>query len=268
MTGGAESGEVLAGGLANAGAVVRRGDVVERPARPRTAALHAHLAALRTRGFDGVPAPLGLTADGERERLTYVPGDVALPPFPPWAMSDTALRSVGALLRRMHDAAGDFDEDADWSGEFADPQGGPVLCHNDVCPENVVFRDGRAVALIDFDMAAPGRRVWDVALTARYWVPMLDPRAASVFHPAGLDVTARLVVLADAYGLSAADRAALPTVVEQATEVCRAFVARRIDEGDASFVELLARRGGWAGWDRVQAWLAARRGEFEAALEA
>ena len=29
------------------------------------------------------------------------------------------------------------------------------MCHNDVCPENVVFRDGIAVALLDFEFAAP-----------------------------------------------------------------------------------------------------------------
>lgn len=43
-----------------------------------------------------------------------------------------------------------------------------MLCHNDVCPENVVFRDGRAAALIDFDLAAPGRALWDIAMTARH----------------------------------------------------------------------------------------------------
>ena len=41
------------------------------------------------------------------------------------------------------------------------------MCHNDVCPENVVFRDGIAVALLDFEFAAPGRPVYDVAQLAR-----------------------------------------------------------------------------------------------------
>ena len=30
-------------------------------------------------------------------------------------------------------------------------KGGPIVCHNDVCLENVVFRDGEAVGLLDFD---------------------------------------------------------------------------------------------------------------------
>ena len=52
-----------------------------------------------------------------------------------------------------------------WSDEMRDPDplGDVVICHNDVCPENVVYRDGVAVALLDFDFAAPGRRVYDVA---------------------------------------------------------------------------------------------------------
>ncbi|MEU4181182.1 aminoglycoside phosphotransferase family protein, partial [Streptomyces sp. NPDC026589] len=96
---------MLSGGLANAGAVVRHGDAVERPAPPHAALLHAHLRALREQGFDGVPVPLGVSASGRRERLSYVPGEVAVAPHPPWAWTDGALRSVGALLRRMHDAA-------------------------------------------------------------------------------------------------------------------------------------------------------------------
>ncbi|MEU3984599.1 phosphotransferase [Streptomyces sp. NPDC026672] len=158
------------------------------------------------------------------------------------------------------------DTRAAWSRDLADPEGGTMLCHNDVCPENVVFRDGRAAALIDFDMSAPGRPLWDVAMAARYWVPAIDPVSAAVLHPAGLDAPARLRVLADGYGLSAQDRAALPGVIEQATEVCRAFVAARVAQGDPVYLRSLAEHGGWERWDRIQTWLTARRETFTAAL--
>lgn len=141
-----------------------------------------------------------------------------------------------------------------------------MLCHNDVCPENVVFRDGRAAALIDFDLAAPGRALWDIAMTARYWVPMLDPESAAALHPPGLETAARLRILADGYGLSAEGRAELPGVVEQATEVCRAFVAHRVASGDPTYLQALAERGGWDRWDRVQRWLVDHRKTFTAAL--
>ncbi|MGW7210732.1 phosphotransferase [Streptomyces sp. NPDC054837] len=260
-------GEALVGGMMNAGAVFRRGAVVERPA-PRTArALHAHLLALEEQGFDAAPRPIRLTADG-REQLTFIPGDVALPPFPRWAMSETALRSVGSLLRRLHEAGAAIavDEGVEWPRSLADPAGGTMLCHNDVCPENVVFRDGRAAALIDFDLAAPGRAVWDVAMTARYWVPMLDPTSAAVLYPAGLDAPTRLRILADGYGLSRQERTELPGVIEQATASCRAFVAGRVADDDPLYTQALAEQGGWQRWDRIQEWLVAHRETFTAAL--
>ncbi|KDN87292.1 aminoglycoside phosphotransferase family protein [Kitasatospora cheerisanensis] len=259
--------EQLTGGLANAGAVVRRGAVVERPAPPQVAALHGFLTALRSGGFAGAPLPVGEPAGG-REQLEFLPGDVAVLPYPEWALGEEALVSVGRLLRRWHRAAArtPFDGRAGWSRELADPAGGPLLCHNDVCVENVVFRGGAAAALIDFDLAAPGRPLWDVAMTARYWVPVLDPDTAAETGRAHLEVPRRLRLFADAYGLSAADRAALPAVLAEATAVCRAFVGRRIAAAEPAFVAYFDSCGGWSRWDRLQAWLTARLPLLERAL--
>ncbi|WP_328868927.1 phosphotransferase [Streptomyces sp. NBC_00287] len=267
MIGMTAGGEELTGGSANAGAVFRRGGLVDRPAPPNARALHTHLLALRKHGFNAAPTPIGLTDDG-REQLTFIPGTVALPPFPDWALTDTALASVGRLLRQFHDASAAVGVEAgvEWQADLADPAGGTVVCHNDVCPDNVVFRDGRAAALIDFDFAAPGRPVWDLAMAARYWVPMLDPESAAALYPAALDAPTRLRTLADAYGLPPRERAELPGVIEQATETCRAFVGRRVADGDPVYQRMLAERGGWQRWDRIQAWLAARRDAFTAAL--
>jgi len=267
VQGGGADSEALSGGMANAGAVFRRGALVERPAPSNARAIHAHLLALRRHGFDAAPAPVRLTADG-REQLAFIPGDVALPPFPRWVLTATALESVGRLLRRLHEASATVavDASANWCQDLADPEGGTMLCHNDVCPENVVFRDGRAAALIDFDLAAPGRPLWDVAMTARYWVPMLDPASAAVSYPDVLYAPARLRLLADAYGLPPQERAELPGVIEQATENCRSFVAHGVADGDPVYVQALAERGGWERWDRMRAWLVAHRETFMAAL--
>lgn len=260
-------GEELAGGMANAGAVFRRGAWVERPAPSHAYALHAHLRALKRYGFDAAPTPVGLTADG-RERLTFIPGDVPLPPFPGWMLTDSALAAVGRLLRRLHDASATagVDTRVPWPRDLADPEGGPLLCHNDVCPDNVVFRDGRPVALIDFDMAAPGRPLWDVAMTARYWVPMLDPLSAAALYPEPLDVPTRLRTLADSYGLTPRDRTQLPTVIEQATATCRTFVAHRVAAGNPTYLQSLADRGGWPRWDRIQTWLTTHHPTLTTAL--
>jgi hypothetical protein len=74
-------------------------------------------------------------------------------------------------------------------------------------------------------------------------------------HPSGLDVPARLRIFADSYGLSPRDRAEFHGVIEQATEVCRTFVAARVAVGDPAFLEARAERGRWEHWDRLQTWL-------------
>ncbi len=94
----------------------------------------------------------------------FIPGEVAVPPYPDWFQTDDVLASIADLLRRFHAAGRSFDPaGGTWSDEMADPVGGPIVVHNDVCPENVVFRDGVAVGLLDFDFAAPGRPVYDLA---------------------------------------------------------------------------------------------------------
>src|SRR5437588_6165835 len=157
----------LHGGIANAGGVVRVGPHVLRPASPHSGSIHAFLRAVRRAGFEGAPVPVGLDADG-RERLVFIDGDVPLAPYPDWSQSDTALASIARLLRGLHDAARGVDpRGLTWDDALADPAGGTLVCHNDVCPENVVFRDGIAVALLDFEFAAPARPAYDVAQLAR-----------------------------------------------------------------------------------------------------
>ena len=77
-----------------------------------------------------------------------------------------------------------------------------VICHNDVCLENVVYRNGVAVGLLDFDFAAPGRRIWDLACFARMYVPIDTDDDARLLGRAGpFDPPAALRIVADAYGL-------------------------------------------------------------------
>ena len=109
---------MLHGGVANVGAVVRVGDHVLRPSNPHTADIHRFLTDLRDAGFDGVPRPVGVDPDG-RERLEYVEGDVALPPFPGWFQEPEALASVARLLARFHAASADLDVSGlAWSSEM------------------------------------------------------------------------------------------------------------------------------------------------------
>src|SRR5262249_5937475 len=148
---------------------------VLRPMPSNHETIHRFLRHLRRSGVSIAPEPRSV--DEGRERLRFIPGDVAIPPFPTWAQSDDPLASIAKLIRVLHDASRGFAHSVDdtWSDEMADAEpGGPVICHNDVCLENVVFRDGVAVALLDFDFAAPGRPGHDLACFARMCVPIDD----------------------------------------------------------------------------------------------
>lgn len=260
------SDEVLHGGVANAGAVVRRGEYVLRPSNPHTPSIHRFLAALAAAGFEGASVPVGVDPDG-RERLRFVAGEVAVAPFPAWFQTDEVLASITDLLRRCHEAARAFDPRGEaWSGEMADPAGGAIVVHNDVCPENVVFRDGVAVALIDFDFAAPGRPTYDLAAMARMCGPVDDPVSAGRLGWGPVDQPARLRLVADTYGLESDQRQEVVEILSDVFAAGGRFLRRRVEAGHPAFIELWEAIGGMERFDRRRAWWAEERPTFEAAL--
>ncbi len=256
--------EILRGGVANAGAVVRTGDEVLRPANPHTPTIHAFLGALRSVGFDGAPKPVGVDPDG-RERLGFIRGDVPLTPYPEWAQTNAALASVVRLVRRFHAASAQCAAGPGqaWSDELVDPKAGSgagtIVCHNDVCLENVVFREGEAVALLDFDFAAPGRPLYDLAQLARMCVPVDDPLSASRSGWAPVDVAGRLRLVADEYGLTVADRTEFFSILEASIERGGEFVRRHAEAGQPAFVEMWNAMGGMERFDRRRDWFRAHR---------
>lgn len=239
-------------------APVRIGDTVRRTAGSSRGSVRDLLLHLESVGFDDAPRHLG-TDDQGREVLTWIEGDVPLPPYPAWAMTDRALADLGALVRRLHEATATFGgSTADWSTQWADPGGGSVICHNDLYPENVVFRDGRAVALIDFAMAAPGRPLWDVAIAAEVWSPLGDPDRRDQ-HPANLDGIARLGVLARAYGLEPERAEELVDVLIHERAQSTANIRAEIAAGNESWIRDWADAGGDDRAAADDAWIARHR---------
>jgi hypothetical protein len=250
----------LLGGTANRGRVHRVGDTVRRPLRPTSGATHALLRHLEEVGFDGAPRVLGVD-DAGREVLSYVPGQAVTAPAPAWGLTDDALRSVGRLLRRFHDATAAFDPAPyRWSHAAPAPFDGHGIAHNDPNLDNVVFRDGRAVALIDFDLAGPGSPVWDVAAAARLWAPLRDP--ADVPHARSLD---RLRLFLDAYGLPSDQRGRVIDALVEAHEWCYRIVRGALRIGHEPF-ERMWRDGGEAKAARTRAWLVAHDDEMRNAV--
>ncbi len=203
-----------------------------------------------------------IQADG-RERLRFIEGEVAVPPFPAWVQTDHALSSITDLMRSFHEASSRLPViPAKWSDELADPCSGTMICHNDVCFENVVFRNGEAVALLDFDFAAPGRPLFDLAAFARMCVPIDDDLSASRLGFRELDRPARLRLVAETYGLNAEGRHTLVELLDRAMESGGSFVQRRVDAGDPNFIRMLDEMGGMERYGRRLRWWHVSRETF------
>jgi Ser/Thr protein kinase RdoA (MazF antagonist) len=167
--------EVLTGGHVNT--VVRVGDTVRRPAGAWTPTVHRLLRHARERGVTWAPVPYGYDEVG-REVVSFISGDVPHE-MAEWVWSSVVLTDVARALRQWHDATSQFDRGgAVWNLDAREP--GEVICHNDFAPYNCVFRDGRFVGAIDFDLCSPGPRLWDIAYTAYRYVPLMPPTNADV----------------------------------------------------------------------------------------
>ncbi|MEO7261839.1 MAG: phosphotransferase [Jatrophihabitantaceae bacterium] len=223
----------LHGGTSNRGLVVRVGDTVHRPQTRASAAVHALLLHLEQVGFDGAPRYLGQDEQG-REVLNYLPGRAATEPHPPWALADDALVSVAQLLRRYHEAIASFDPSShSWLSAVPPEYRGGLVSHNDPNLDNVIFSDGRAVALIDFDLASPGSRLWDVALAARLWVPLRDP--ADVPDQRAERAAERLRLFVDAYGLNGPERSRLAGAASRSHTWCYDIVRAGAEQGQPGY---------------------------------
>jgi hypothetical protein len=188
--------------------VVQVGDTVRRPHQPTSAVVEAYLGHLASVGFAGAPRYLGRDTR-DRDVLDFIDGDVAGDPVEAWVAQDSVLPGVARLVRRLHDASGGWDPGFDLAPAEPGrpqprfPEGEPKLvAHRDVTPQNVVFRDGEAFALVDFDLTGWTTRSVDVANTAVHWIPMSDPVDRSTAY-SNIDVGRRLRLLLDGYGRDA-----------------------------------------------------------------
>jgi aminoglycoside phosphotransferase (APT) family kinase protein len=178
------------------------GETVHRATGRWTPAVHALLRHLEAVGFEGAPRVLGFDERG-RELLTYLPSSAHSRRDA--TKSDEALEELGRLLRSYHDAVSDFEPPADavWRlGRRAEP--GMIVCHNDVNPGNVVYREERPYGLIDWDLAGPGWPLTELARTCILFVPLLPDEVCRDWGFTEIpDRQGRLALLCRSYGVPA-----------------------------------------------------------------
>lgn len=214
----------LSGGNMSGG-VVRVGDTVRRPAGPWTPAVHALLAHLHEAGFGGAPRPLGTDERG-REVLTFIPGTAAWPGRFHLLDDDAQLGRAARLIRDFHDAVATFTPPpgARWQA-LIPADGDEIIAHHDLAPWNLIIGD-QQWAFIDWDTAAPGTRLWDLAYAMHGFAP-LSASPAYQRHDAGR----RLRVIADAYGLSERQRLDIIPLLGRRARAMHAFLAEQAAQG-------------------------------------
>jgi Ser/Thr protein kinase RdoA (MazF antagonist) len=238
--------EPLTGGNV-ADKVVRVGNTVRKPWTTSTPAVHAFLHHLADRGFESAPRPQGRDEQG-RQSLSYARGTSAelMPP-----MTDAELHRLGALVRRLHDLSEDFvpPENPGWTSAIP-ADGDDLICHQDLAPWNLI-RDGDRWVFIDWDAAAPGTRLWDLAYVVQTFVPLVaggDPE-----HDAP-----RIAAVADGYRLDERQRAAFPELLARRTAAMYDLLQRASRSGEMPWARLWD-EGHGVHWGGAAAYVAAHR---------
>jgi hypothetical protein len=243
-------GVLLRGGYRNR--VERVDDTVRRTQGDRAEYVHEVLGYLEDRGWTGAPRYLGVD-DAGREILSYIEGhvawDTAAQPDDVWAHA--SLAQGAALLRELHDLTE--------GTPLAD--GAEVVCHNDLSPRNTVYDDRgeglRPVAFIDWDLAAPGRRIDDLAQMCWQYTGLGQARVSAI------EAGGTLRVICDGYGLR--DRTGVVDAVLQWQDRCWRGMRELADSGDERMVEL-REHGVIDDVHAAHAWVAEHRGVLKDAL--
>jgi len=203
---------------------VRLGNTVRRRPAAQAEFVHRLLQLFEEANWPGAPRFLGFDEAG-REMLSYVDGHAAWEAQqPPAVWSRASLCRVGELIREFHE----LTAGRDLAGSHE------VVCHNDLSPRNTIYRDSgtglRPVAFIDWDLAAPGRRIHDVALACWQYLD-LGPDVQDVATTAAL-----MPVICDGYGL--ADRSELVPTILWWQDRCWRGISDGAKAGDPAMLSL------------------------------
>jgi hypothetical protein len=204
----------------------------------RTDVVDALLACPHGVGSSGAPRPLGRDEQG-RQVLEHLPGEVGSP--------DSGCTTRPRSSPRPLEPSGSGSSPADRED---------LVVHHDPAPWNLV-RGTAGWALIDWDFAGPGSRLWNLAYAARTAVPLHADRRLEASSP-------RLRAVIDGYGLDDAGRAELMPLLHRRVTA----IVQVLRDGAASGAQPWARLWTEDGpsWQRTADHLAQHSDDRAAAL--
>lgn len=175
----------LTGGRVTA-EVVRKGDSVYRSMCENASFVHQVLQFLEENGVACAPRYLGID-EKNREILDYIEGTV---PDNLGLFSVEQCCQAVRIIKELHGCL----------RKFPGCPEGLTVCHNDLSPCNFVFMNERPIAVIDWDAAAFGHPLDDLAYAVWMWLDIGNETCSDA------DVKMRMEAMLDAYGVPAKER--------------------------------------------------------------
>jgi thiamine kinase-like enzyme len=150
-----DNSEIILGGGRTTTGVVKVGNTVRRPAKRNSEYANQVLVFLEKKRFIHSSRYLGKDEEN-RDIFSYVEGFV---PDDLGGTTDQQLHSFMKIVRKFHDVSQTFVNN-----------GTLVLCHDDLSPCNVVFRDDYPFVIIDWDDVHPDERWEDLTYILWLWI--------------------------------------------------------------------------------------------------
>ncbi|MCM2675506.1 phosphotransferase [Alkalicoccobacillus plakortidis] len=237
-----EQDELLVGG--NVSSVYRSGNTVRRNQNHDSSKIHKLLLHLEDKDFIYSPKFMGVDENG-REVLSYIEGEAGNDPVKDYMRSNLILKEIANMLRLYHDSVCDFDLLSDWEPMINTPDLKEVICHNDFALYNIIFKDERPVGIIDFDVAAPGPRLWDIAYTLYTCVPLsritYNEEGNHVYYDQSVDAPRkkeRINIFFEAYGLKGVEKGLFEMVILRIEGLCR-YIVEKANHGNIAFQKMI-----------------------------
>jgi len=178
---------------------------------------------LENKGVSVAPRFIGLSDDG-REITSFLAGSS---PNDLIKANDSQLHEAGQMIKTIHDALSDFPGCA----------GGQTVCHNDLSPCNFMFLNGLPYAVFDWDAAAIGDRLDDVAYAIWMWCRIGSPENSPI------DAVRMINIILNSYGLRNENR---KTIINKIHE--------QIKRVEKSMTEFLTASGQYERRENFQQW--------------